>query len=161
MKFWQNRYDVSQNIYIAAKVYILALMLYRTSKLSSISAFLNTEHLVYNSFTLGMEDHLLEIFGGHDTKEVITKSLSTDSDLTWAKRTNDGTGLSYSDESAAPDGQEILLGLSLGRWVELVFRPVLSLDLVPCWLVSLISVLDLSNRGLVYLVIQLPWSYIR
>lgn len=40
--------------------------------------------LVYNSFTLGMEDHLLEIFGGHDTKEVITKSLSTDSDLTWA-----------------------------------------------------------------------------
>nr|NP_777402.1 photochlorophyllide reductase subunit B [Anthoceros angustus]Q85AC2.1 RecName: Full=Light-independent protochlorophyllide reductase subunit B; Short=DPOR subunit B; Short=LI-POR subunit B [Anthoceros angustus]QHD46873.1 chlB [Anthoceros agrestis]BAC55338.1 protochlorophyllide reductase 58 kDa chain [Anthoceros angustus]BAC55429.1 protochlorophyllide reductase 58 kDa chain [Anthoceros angustus] len=39
--------------------------------------------LVYNSFTLGMEDHLLEIFGGHDTKEVITKSLSTDNDLTW------------------------------------------------------------------------------
>ena len=26
--------------------------------------------LVYNSFTLGMEDHLLEIFGGHDTKEI-------------------------------------------------------------------------------------------
>ncbi len=40
--------------------------------------------LVYNSFTLGMEDHLLEIFGGHDTKEVITKSLSTDSSLNWA-----------------------------------------------------------------------------
>ena len=40
--------------------------------------------LVYNSFTLGMEDHLLEIFGGHDTKQVITKSLSTDSDLNWA-----------------------------------------------------------------------------
>jgi light-independent protochlorophyllide reductase subunit B len=40
--------------------------------------------LVYNSFTLGMEDHLLEIFGGHDTKEVITKSLSTDSGLSWA-----------------------------------------------------------------------------
>nr|YP_635732.1 photochlorophyllide reductase subunit B [Chara vulgaris]Q1ACL5.1 RecName: Full=Light-independent protochlorophyllide reductase subunit B; Short=DPOR subunit B; Short=LI-POR subunit B [Chara vulgaris]ABA61907.1 ChlB subunit of protochlorophyllide reductase [Chara vulgaris]WAP91306.1 protochlorophyllide reductase subunit B [Chara vulgaris] len=40
--------------------------------------------LVYNSFTLGMEDHLLEIFGGHDTKEVITKSLSTNSDLTWS-----------------------------------------------------------------------------
>nr|YP_010865673.1 light-independent protochlorophyllide reductase subunit B [Frullania muscicola]BEG72845.1 light-independent protochlorophyllide reductase subunit B [Frullania muscicola] len=39
--------------------------------------------LVYNSFTLGMEDHLLEIFGGHDTKEVITKTLSTDTDLTW------------------------------------------------------------------------------
>lgn len=39
--------------------------------------------LVYNSFTLGMEDHLLEIFGGHDTKEVITKTLSVDSDLNW------------------------------------------------------------------------------
>ena len=39
--------------------------------------------LVYNSFTLGMEDHLLEIFGGHDTKEVITRTLSTDSELTW------------------------------------------------------------------------------
>jgi light-independent protochlorophyllide reductase subunit B len=26
--------------------------------------------LVYNSFTLGMEDHLLEIFNGHDTKEI-------------------------------------------------------------------------------------------
>ena len=31
-----------------------------------------------------MEDHLLEIFGGHDTKEVITRSLSTDVDLNWA-----------------------------------------------------------------------------
>ena len=43
--------------------------------------------LVYNSFTLGMEDHLLEIFGGHDTKEVITKSLSTVEGITW---TSDG-----------------------------------------------------------------------
>jgi light-independent protochlorophyllide reductase subunit B len=41
--------------------------------------------LIYNSFTLGMEDHLLEIFGGHDTKEVITKGISADSDLTWSK----------------------------------------------------------------------------
>jgi len=41
--------------------------------------------LVYNSFTLGMEDHLLEIFGGHDTKEVITKGISVDSDLNWDK----------------------------------------------------------------------------
>ena len=40
--------------------------------------------LAYNSFTLGMEDHLLEIFGGHDTKEVITKTLSTSSDLVWS-----------------------------------------------------------------------------
>ncbi len=41
--------------------------------------------LVYNSFTLGMEDHLLEIFGGHDTKEGITKTMSADSDLGWSK----------------------------------------------------------------------------
>lgn len=41
--------------------------------------------LVYNSFTLGMEDHLLEIFGGHDTKEVITKGISADFDLNWDK----------------------------------------------------------------------------
>ncbi|WP_373479396.1 ferredoxin:protochlorophyllide reductase (ATP-dependent) subunit B [Geminocystis sp.] len=41
--------------------------------------------LVYNSFTLGMEDHLLEIFGGHDTKEVITKGISADSGLNWQK----------------------------------------------------------------------------
>ena len=40
--------------------------------------------LVYNSFTLGMEDHLLEIFGGHDTKEVINKSLSTIDGVSWA-----------------------------------------------------------------------------
>lgn len=32
--------------------------------------------LVYNSFTLGMEDHLIEIFGGHDTKEILSDSLS-------------------------------------------------------------------------------------
>nr|YP_002000378.1 photochlorophyllide reductase subunit B [Oedogonium cardiacum]ABU88164.1 protochlorophyllide reductase ChlB subunit [Oedogonium cardiacum]ACC97212.1 ChlB subunit of protochlorophyllide reductase [Oedogonium cardiacum] len=41
--------------------------------------------LVYNSFTLGMEDHLLEIFGGHDNKEVITKSLSTDFSFQWSQ----------------------------------------------------------------------------
>lgn len=40
--------------------------------------------LVYNSFSLGMEDHLLDIFGGHDTKEVVTKTLSTESDLNWS-----------------------------------------------------------------------------
>ncbi len=43
--------------------------------------------LIYNSFTLGMEDHLLEIFGGHDTKEAITQTLSADADLNW---TTDG-----------------------------------------------------------------------
>lgn len=41
--------------------------------------------LVYNSFTLGMEDHLLEIFGGHDTKEVIHKGISAESDLSWTR----------------------------------------------------------------------------
>jgi light-independent protochlorophyllide reductase subunit B len=30
-----------------------------------------------------MEDHLLEIFGGHDTKEAVTKALSTDSECSW------------------------------------------------------------------------------
>ena len=40
--------------------------------------------MVYNSFTLGMEDHLLEIFGGHDVKTAITKSLSTTSSLNWS-----------------------------------------------------------------------------
>jgi light-independent protochlorophyllide reductase subunit B len=41
--------------------------------------------LIYNSFTLGMEDHLLEIFGGHDTKEAITQGISAGSDLNWTK----------------------------------------------------------------------------
>ncbi|MEL6136743.1 MAG: ferredoxin:protochlorophyllide reductase (ATP-dependent) subunit B [Cyanobacteria bacterium J06628_6] len=41
--------------------------------------------LIYNSFTLGMEDHLLEIFGGHDTKEAITQTMSAGSDLGWSK----------------------------------------------------------------------------
>jgi light-independent protochlorophyllide reductase subunit B len=36
--------------------------------------------LIYNSFTLGMEDHLLEIFGGHDTKEIIRV---TNQEITW------------------------------------------------------------------------------
>ncbi|CAM9091222.1 unnamed protein product [Discosporangium mesarthrocarpum] len=40
--------------------------------------------LIYNSFTLGMEDHLLEIFGGHDTKDFITGSLSTTVELKWS-----------------------------------------------------------------------------
>mmetsp|Transcript_36356 Transcript_36356/g.117564 ORF Transcript_36356/g.117564 Transcript_36356/m.117564 type:complete len:661 (-) Transcript_36356:576-2558(-) len=44
--------------------------------------------LTYNSFTLGMEDHLIEIFGGHDTKEIISDSLSsageTESAIPWS-----------------------------------------------------------------------------
>jgi light-independent protochlorophyllide reductase subunit B len=40
--------------------------------------------LIYNSFTLGMEDHLLEIFGGHDTKELTEKpSIESDNGLQW------------------------------------------------------------------------------
>nr|YP_010402937.1 photochlorophyllide reductase subunit B [Bolbitis x multipinna]UQV94744.1 photochlorophyllide reductase subunit B [Bolbitis x multipinna] len=34
--------------------------------------------VIYNSFNLGMEDHLPNLFGGHDTKKVSNKSLSTD-----------------------------------------------------------------------------------
>lgn len=39
--------------------------------------------LVYNSFTLGMEDHLLEIFNGHDTKEILPK-VSEDGSFEWS-----------------------------------------------------------------------------
>nr|YP_009532724.1 Protochlorophyllide reductase subunit B [Pedobesia claviformis]AYC65276.1 Protochlorophyllide reductase subunit B [Pedobesia claviformis] len=39
--------------------------------------------LIYNSFTLGMEDHLLEIFGGHDSKKIVTKELSVNQQLNW------------------------------------------------------------------------------
>ena len=38
--------------------------------------------LIYNSFTLGMEDHLLEIFGGHDTK-TITNTTDERSTIPW------------------------------------------------------------------------------
>jgi light-independent protochlorophyllide reductase subunit B len=43
--------------------------------------------LVYNSFTLGMEDHLLEIFNGHDTKEIqkTENSLQLNESLQWSK----------------------------------------------------------------------------
>ena len=41
--------------------------------------------LIYNSFTLGMEDHLLEIFGGHDSKKILTKQLSTNSSINWTE----------------------------------------------------------------------------
>ena len=43
--------------------------------------------LIYNSFTLGMEDHLLEIFGGHDTTNVLTNVLSTNLELEWTPET--------------------------------------------------------------------------
>ncbi|MCO5605501.1 hypothetical protein L7F22_059685 [Adiantum nelumboides] len=41
--------------------------------------------LIYNSFNLGMEDHSSDVFGGHDTKGISTKSLSRDrKDIDWA-----------------------------------------------------------------------------
>ena len=40
--------------------------------------------LVYNSFTLGMEDHLLEIFGGHDTKEFLETPSTNEESITWS-----------------------------------------------------------------------------
>ena len=43
--------------------------------------------LVYNSFTLGMEDHLLEIFHGHDTKktENLSLPLQEKNSFEWSK----------------------------------------------------------------------------
>ena len=39
--------------------------------------------LVYNSFTLGMEEHLLDLFGGHDTKEITSTALSSPDGVSW------------------------------------------------------------------------------
>nr|YP_009314551.1 Protochlorophyllide reductase subunit B [Liagoropsis maxima]SCW22805.1 Protochlorophyllide reductase subunit B [Liagoropsis maxima] len=41
--------------------------------------------LIYNSFTLGMEDHLLDLFGGHDTTDILNNTLSSDNNITWSK----------------------------------------------------------------------------
>lgn len=41
--------------------------------------------LVYNSFTLGMEDHLLEIFGGHDTTEALSGGISAVDSINWSQ----------------------------------------------------------------------------
>jgi light-independent protochlorophyllide reductase subunit B len=41
--------------------------------------------LIYNSFTLGMEDHLLEIFGGHDTKDFNHENKNSQTILHWSK----------------------------------------------------------------------------
>jgi len=45
--------------------------------------------LIYNTFTLGMEDHLLEIFGGHDTTSIVEdenleKNSANETNLTWS-----------------------------------------------------------------------------
>nr|YP_009550972.1 protochlorophyllide reductase subunit B [Eustigmatophyceae sp. Ndem 8/9T-3m6.8]QAA11903.1 protochlorophyllide reductase subunit B [Eustigmatophyceae sp. Ndem 8/9T-3m6.8] len=45
--------------------------------------------LIYNSFTLGMEDHLLELFGGHDTKDIIATSLSLGNSIEWDENANE------------------------------------------------------------------------
>nr|YP_010443917.1 Light-independent protochlorophyllide reductase subunit B [Chattonella marina]UTE94804.1 Light-independent protochlorophyllide reductase subunit B [Chattonella marina] len=43
--------------------------------------------LIYNSFTLGMEDHLLEIFGGHDTKEILEqKQVDSNNKPIWTEK---------------------------------------------------------------------------
>nr|YP_010873200.1 Protochlorophyllide reductase subunit B [Nemalion vermiculare]WGV34299.1 Protochlorophyllide reductase subunit B [Nemalion vermiculare] len=39
--------------------------------------------LVYNSFTLGMEDHLLDLFGGHDTTDILNDTLSSSENVIW------------------------------------------------------------------------------
>jgi len=41
--------------------------------------------LIYNSFTLGMEDHLLEIFGGHDTNEINNSESNINTNVNWSK----------------------------------------------------------------------------
>lgn len=40
--------------------------------------------LIYNSFTLGMEDHLIELFGGHDTAGALATEISVKKHLTWS-----------------------------------------------------------------------------
>jgi nitrogenase molybdenum-iron protein alpha/beta subunit len=46
--------------------------------------------LVYNSFTLGMEDHLLEIFGGHDTNNSQFEKLNLKEEQSLAVWTEEG-----------------------------------------------------------------------
>jgi len=48
--------------------------------------------LVYNSFTLGMEDHLLELFGGHDTTGALTDTLSAQNQLHWSNEASQELG---------------------------------------------------------------------
>lgn len=51
--------------------------------------------LVYNSFTLGMEEHLLEIFGGHDTRT----EVSPDSGLGPTVQVTEATDITWSPEA--------------------------------------------------------------
>nr|YP_010336348.1 Protochlorophyllide reductase ChlB subunit [Goniotrichopsis reniformis]UNJ14754.1 Protochlorophyllide reductase ChlB subunit [Goniotrichopsis reniformis] len=45
--------------------------------------------LIYNSFTLGMEDHLLEIFGGHDNFPQAEPELLKSSSIIWNKNASE------------------------------------------------------------------------
>lgn len=45
--------------------------------------------LVYNSFTLGMEDHLLEVFGGHDKSESLISTLSNKPVINWSSEASE------------------------------------------------------------------------
>jgi light-independent protochlorophyllide reductase subunit B len=45
--------------------------------------------LIYNSFTLGMEDHLLELFGGHDTPNLSLKDVVEDLSYRWSREAQD------------------------------------------------------------------------
>jgi light-independent protochlorophyllide reductase subunit B len=40
--------------------------------------------LVYNSFTLGMEDHLIELFGGHDVSNTSKSVEKSDNSIPWS-----------------------------------------------------------------------------
>jgi len=56
--------------------------------------------IVYNSFTLGMEDHLLEIFGGHDTKVLPNRFIdSTENSLVSNSDTMNAQNCVESNES--------------------------------------------------------------
>jgi light-independent protochlorophyllide reductase subunit B len=56
--------------------------------------------LVYNSFTLGMEDHLLEIFNGHDTKIQVSSLKSKDVNSSFDKvNQNENNKFKWSDEA--------------------------------------------------------------
>ena len=64
--------------------------------------------LVYNSFTLGMEDHLLEIFGGHDT---VMKNQKI-KDFTKPSLTKGKKGENKEQENSFPWSQEAITELS-------------------------------------------------
>ena len=40
---------------------------------------------MYNSVTLAMKDHLIELFGGHHTTEALTITLSANETIVWNK----------------------------------------------------------------------------